>query len=107
MRKYTDRRGGLEIEKKESQVESERALKKARMVPINVEPAAVIDTAISYQVPTVGSNSTENGGNTCVVCGIQTAYDNRHFCVECWKKYKDDLVDKLKESLDDVEIEIS
>lgn len=111
MRKYVDRKGGVEVEKHDTSISMTENVQiqkaKARnTAPQKIEAACVIDTAISYQVPTVGSNSAENGGSTCVVCGTQTAYDNRHFCVECWKKYKKEMIEGIKEALADTEIEI-
>ncbi len=106
MRRYVDKTGGLEIEKKESTVQkTKRRIEPS--IPNKIEAVDVIDTAISYQVPSVGTNSNENGGSECKICGIKTSYDNRYFCVECWKKYKDEMIEGIKQSLEDVEIQIS
>lgn len=111
MRKYVDRKGGIEVEKHDTPVSMNEDIEiqksKARnTAPQKIEATCVIDTAISYQVPTIGSNSAENGGSTCVVCGTHTSYDNRHFCVECWKKYKDEMISGIKECIQDIEIDI-
>lgn len=106
MRKHVERFDGIEIEKKESDVPKE--VLKARKVnkgPIRIQATDVIQTAISYQMPSVGISPSEHGSE-CRVCGEKTSVDNRHFCVECWKKYKDELLGNIQSELEDFEFEI-
>ncbi len=106
MRKYRGTDGGIEIDKTDPS-----PMRKARSVSMNNGPTKIdakdiIDTAISYQIPSVGINSNKNGGSECKVCGAKTAYDNRHICIDCWKKYKDEIISGIKDALEEVEIEI-
>lgn len=112
MIRYKDPKGGLEIEKYDS-TEKPSTQAKKKMTQ-KVKPVAetklsgkdIVDTMQSYQLPTLTVNSTENGGANCLICGAKTAFDNRHICLVCWKKYKEDMFDALKQAVEDVDISI-
>lgn len=117
MRKYTDKRGGLEIEKYESnEIVPDTTKKSARrkstvaktetVEPKPITAKDIVETAESYQLPMFTHNPTVNGGSQCVFCGEKTSYDNRHVCIACWKKYKDELFDGIKQAVSDVDINI-
>lgn len=108
---YTDKNGGMTIEKEDSVSTSKKSARKARKQEVSQEPKNVpaslmIDTAYSYQQPAFTKNPDENGGSECLFCGTKTAYDNRHVCVECWKQYKNDIFESLKTALADFDVSI-
>ena len=37
------------------------------------------------------TTKTESNELTCIICGEPS--NNKHFCLECWKKYKDKAID--------------
>lgn len=117
MRKYVDKRGHLEIEKYEpneivpgvTQKTARRKTTAAKTETVEPKPITakdIVETAESYQLPMFTHNSSENGGSQCVFCGEKTSYDNRHVCIACWKKYKDELFEGIKQAVADVDINI-
>lgn len=109
---YIDQKGGMMIEKEDSVGTSKKTARKAArkqavvQEPKSVPASLMIDTAYSYQQPAFTKNPDENGGAECLFCGVKTAYDNRHVCVECWKQYKNDIFESLKTALADFDMSI-
>ena len=64
-----------------------------------------IDTMQSYQTGNFSFVDSSSKG-VCAFCGKQTAFKNRHVCVDCWKKYKDEIIDGLKTAVKDVELKL-
>lgn len=113
MVKYVDPRGGLEVEKRESTNKTMLTNKKKTVNKIAKEEqkkalnaVQIVDTMESYQLAAISSTPTENGGATCLICGNKTAFDNRHICFDCWKKYKTDMFNAIKNAVEDVDIDI-
>lgn len=108
MRKYRDKNGGLEIEKSDPIITPVQESRKSRSfdMPHNVPAAMMLDTMVSYQQGQFTNNPSENGGSECVFCGTHTSYDNRHVCADCWKKYKNEIADGIREAVSDVEVHI-
>lgn len=108
MRRFVDSNGGLEIEKHDSiEVEKEEPVVYSVDKPFKISGEKAIETAYSYQLPMFSENKSENGGSQCVACGKKTSYDNRHVCVDCWKKYSNEIFDTMKNQLSKTEISIS
>lgn len=116
MRTYTDKRGGLKIDKYDSNEvapnsTNKQTRRKKSVETVNTEPnkipaKEIVETAESYQLPQFTHNHATNGGSECVFCGKKTAFDNRHVCVDCWQKYKDELFEGIKQAVSDVDISI-
>ncbi len=110
MRRYSDKRGGLVVEKTDSTPTAQKTANKVHRSFENsnslVDAGLMMDTMASYQMAIFTNNPTENGGSECVFCGEKTSYDNRHVCVECWKKYKEDIIEGIKGAISDVQISI-
>lgn len=108
MRTYVDKNGGLTVEKHDS-VAKPTATKAARTVVQEnkkVSLADMVETAESYQLPMFTVNKTENGGSQCAFCGEKTAYDNRHVCINCWKKYHKEIFEQINSKVNAVDITI-
>lgn len=108
MRKYTDKNGGLVVEKNEPTT-------KKTDTPANVNKAAalstvsavdMISTVDSYLTSTFPFSGDSSVKGECVFCGKKTAYSNRKVCVDCFKIYKEEIMDALKKSVEDVELRI-
>lgn len=82
-------------------VEKENVVKKD--ATLSAEDA--IDTMQSYQTGNFSFVDSSAKG-VCAFCGKQTAFKNRHVCVDCWKKYKDEIIDGLKTAVKDVELKL-
>lgn len=117
MRTYTDKRGGLKVDKyesnetlpddvKKSVPRRKKAVYSEKSDAKKITAQQIVETAESYQIPQFTHNLAVNGGSECVFCGVKTAFDNRHVCIECWKKYKDDLFEGIKQIVSDVDISI-
>lgn len=109
MARYKDPRGGLTVDKENTQRRNEKkesATMKQGKSNVYISAEKMMDTLYSYQQGQFTNNPTENGGSECVFCGEKTSYDNRHVCAECWKKYGKDIVDGIKNSVQDVDIHI-
>ena len=108
MRKYSDKRGGLDVFKSEENTTSKQEVRKSRSfdMPHNVPAAMMLDTMVSYQQGQFTNNPSENGGSECVFCSAKTSYDNRHVCADCWKKYKNEIADGIREAVSDVDVHI-
>lgn len=106
MSRYTDKNGGLVVDKVEPAKETvvnQKPNSANKILAISAEDA--IDTMQSYQTGNFSVlDSSANG--VCVFCGKQTAAKNRHVCVECWTKHKDEIIDGLKTAVKDVEFKI-
>lgn len=106
MRRYIDRKGGLTVEKTEAKDQVQVFKEPNQPINKDVPAGMMLDTMVSYQLPMFTSNPNANGGSECVFCGTKTSYDNRHVCVECWKKYKDEIALGIREAISDVDIHI-
>lgn len=104
MKRYSDRTGGLVVEKTEPVAKPETVTANIKMNAISASD--VIDTAISYQVSTFPNGASDDKQGVCLICGKKTAYSNRHFCVDCWKQYHSQMLDGIKNAVADVEIKI-
>lgn len=104
MKRYSDRTGGLVVEKTESVEKAKTVSNNVKTNPISASD--VIDTAISYQVSTFPNGAADDKQGVCLICGKKTAYSNRHFCVDCWKQYHSQMLDGIKNAVADVEIKI-
>lgn len=105
MKRYTDKRGGLIVEKTEPidkiSVEKRSVIKKEA----TISASDTIDTLQSYQTGNFSVlDSSEKG--ICVFCGNQTSFKNRHVCIDCWKENKNEIIDGLKTAVKDVELKI-
>lgn len=104
MKRYSDRNGGLVVEKTEPVAKPKIA--ETNIQTNSISASDVIDTAISYQVSTFPNGSADDKQGVCLICGKKTAYSNRHFCVDCWKQYHSQMLDGIKNAVADVEIKI-
>lgn len=75
----------------------------SKNVVLSAEDA--IDTMQSYQTGNFSFVDSSAKG-VCAFCGKQTAFKNRHVCVDCWKQNKDEIIDGLKSAVKDVELKI-
>lgn len=105
MRRYTDKNGGLVVEKVEST--KTESVQKNDTISKNVVLSAenALDTIQSYQTGSFSVVDSSAKG-VCVFCGKSTAFKNRHVCVDCWKQNKDEIIDGLKAAVKDVELKI-
>lgn len=105
MRRYADKNGGLIVEKVDRvdtvKVTKSNSVKKASYL----SAANAIDTMQSYQTGNFSVVDSSAKG-VCAICGNTTAFKNRHVCVDCWKQYKDEIIDGLKTAVKDVELKI-
>ena len=105
MRRYTDKSGGVVVEKRESENKNQVEKKEKMKEPVSVSASDMIDTMYSYQVQSFFNGSSSEKGS-CVICGKETAYVQRKCCVDCWKKYKEEILNGIKSSVSDVEFKI-
>lgn len=106
MSRYVDRKGGLIVDKTESDktfISEPKSTSMNRSVVISGQDA--IDTMQSYQSGNFSFLDSSSKG-ACLICGKQTAAKNRHICVDCWKENKDEIIDGLKTAVKDVELKI-
>ena len=104
LRRYTDKSGGVVVEKYESGEVQDKTKNSTASSSIPALSAVdVIDTMISYQIPTFTNGGVGDAG-TCLICGVSTAYSNRKVCVNCWKEHKDYILDSLKNAVRDIQI---
>lgn len=104
MRRYSDKNGGLVVEKTDVTDKSNVSNKKVSTT-VSLSASEIIDTMQSYQTGNFSVLDSSSKG-VCAICGNQTAAKNRHICVECWKQNKDNIIDGLKTAVKDVELKI-
>lgn len=104
MKRYSDKSGGLIVEKTEPVEKPQIVSENVEIKPVSATD--VIDTVISYQVSTFPNGAVNDKSGICLICGKKTAYSNRHFCVDCWKQYHSQMLDGIKNAVADVEIKI-
>lgn len=104
MSRYVDRRGGLTVEKTDPVKTTENASVSKNKVSI-VSGEEAVETIQSYQA-SMFANTDSSAKGVCKICGISTAYKNRHICVECWKKHKNEIIQGIKTAVNDVEFKI-
>lgn len=102
MAKYVDRNGGLVVEKKETELK--KTVENTTIgKSVSVSGVDAVDTLQSYH--SFSSNDASSKG-VCKICGKQTAYKNRHICVDCWKLHCDEIIQGLKTAVKEVEFQI-
>lgn len=108
MNRYVDRRGGLSVEKTDK-VEKQKVVDTvstfSATAPVTITGDEAFETMLSYQTGNFAKTDSSEKG-VCKICGAKTAYKNRQICVDCWKKYNQEIVDGLKTAVKDVEIKI-
>ena len=105
LRKYSDKNGGLIVEKTEPSDNISVAKQSLVRNQSTISAADAIDTMQSYQTGNLSVlDSSEKG--TCAFCGNITAFKNRHVCLNCWKENSREIIDGLKTAVKDVEIKI-
>lgn len=104
MRRYADKNGGLVVEKTDP-VNPVKNQTQTNKTGGYISAKDAIETMQSYQTGNFSVVDASAKG-VCVFCGKQTAFKNRHVCVDCWTKHKDEIVDGLKTAVKDVEFKI-
>lgn len=114
-RNYKDTTGGLTVEKKEPTAQEKaknEEVTKARLAAEKIQATEknkltyvkLVDTLFSY-LPSNMSIVDNSTKGVCSICGIQTAYANRHICPVCLSKEKHKLLSAIEVKLPDEEVE--
>ena len=114
-RNYKDTTGGLTVEKKEPTAEEKVKNEETAKAELEAEKMRaaeqnkltyikLVDTLFSY-LPSNMSIVDNSAKGVCSICGIQTAYANRHICPVCLSKEKHNLLNKIKAKLPDETLE--
>lgn len=107
MSRYTDKNGGLSVDKTSPAKTQNKVPEKNEIVAGGkITGTEILETAQSYQLPQFTANPSEKGGSECRICGKKTSFDNRHVCVSCWTEYNKEMIDSLKSAVSNIEIKI-
>ncbi len=106
-RNYKSMTGGLEISKQEpteqERIENEKKEQdKAKLQEEHNKQKfttdKMLDSAFSYLVGEMAIKDGTSQGK-CLMCGVDTAFANRHICPSCLTKNKNEIFDRLKSTL--------
>lgn len=105
MARYTDKNGGLVVDKIETTESTLVKKVNSEKKGSSISAANAIETMQSYQTGSFSVVDSSAKG-VCSFCGKQTAFKNRYVCVDCWKEYKNEIIDGLKTAVKDVELKL-
>lgn len=71
--------------------------------PKTMTVSDMLDTLAGYVIPTINMGSGTNERGECMLCGKQTAYNNRKLCVNCMQAHGREYYNKAKKAIENGE----